>query len=106
MEISVQEAKELLQSDPSVRLVDCREEHEHAFCHIPGSVLIPLSAFRTEAATKLTDKEQTLIVYCHHGMRSLKATAYLLDLGYRCVMSLSGGIDQWSQEVDPSIRRY
>lgn len=106
MEIGVQETKALLAADPSVCLVDCREEHEYAYCHIPGAKLVPLSNFRTEAAAQLQDRQQTIVVYCHHGMRSLKATAYLQQLGYSHVRSLAGGIDQWSLQVDPTIPRY
>lgn len=106
MEISVQEANSLLRAEANVRLVDCREQDEFAICHIANAELIPLSAFRTEAPAKLTDKNQPIVVYCHHGMRSLKATHFLLQLGYTDVRSLRGGIDAWSTEIDPSVPRY
>lgn len=106
MEIPVQQAKELLENNADIRLIDCREDHEYSVCHIPGAQLIPLSCFRTEAPAKLKDKKAHIIIYCHHGMRSLKATEYLLQLGYSNVVSMAGGIDQWSQQVDASIRRY
>lgn len=106
MEISPSEAKHLIENSAAVCLVDCREPDEFAQCHIPGALLIPLSSFRTEAAAKLSDKEQTILVYCHHGMRSLKAAHYLFQLGYKDARSISGGIDLWSLQIDPSIPRY
>lgn len=105
MEISVQEAQSLLKNQ-DLRLVDCREEDEYAICHLPAAELIPLSNFRTEAPRQLTDKNQQIIVYCHHGMRSLKAAHFLQQLGYSNVRSLRGGIDLWSSEIDPSVPRY
>ncbi len=106
VEISVQDAKSLLDSGASVRLVDCREADEYAICKIERSELIPLSVFRTEAPAKLQDKTQTILTYCHHGMRSMRAAEFLAALGYKDVFSLHGGIEAWSLEIDPSVPRY
>jgi rhodanese-related sulfurtransferase len=47
-----------------------------------------------------------VVVYCHHGLRSLSGAALLQNLGYRNVVSLAGGIDAWSLHVDPRLPRY
>ncbi|MEE8306244.1 MAG: rhodanese-like domain-containing protein, partial [Gammaproteobacteria bacterium] len=47
-----------------------------------------------------------LVVMCHGGMRSLQVAQYLTDQGFADVYNLSGGIDAWSQEVDPAVPRY
>jgi rhodanese-related sulfurtransferase len=52
------------------------------------------------------DKTQPVVVYCHQGLRSLDAAAYLIGHGFQQVKSLAGGIDAWSTEVDPAVRRY
>jgi len=111
LEISVQELADLNESEKSgeFRLVDCREEDEFAICRIENAELIPLSNFQ-EGSAKLIPAEdvgeQNVIVYCHHGMRSLQATNYLRHKGLTKVWSLAGGIDQWSVQIDPEVPRY
>ncbi len=104
-EVEVAEAAEMLEKG-GVRLVDCREEDEFAICKIDGAELIPLSIFGFEATTRLPDKQQQILIYCHHGRRSLTAANYLAERGYTQVMSLRGGIEQWASELDSSMTRY
>ena len=47
-----------------------------------------------------------LVVYCHHGVRSMTVATWLAGRGVRGVLNLRGGIDAWSVEVDPAVRRY
>ncbi len=95
---------------PSFTLVDCREEDEYAICRIEGSELVPLSRFGELAISRLLPTDETppqpVIVYCHHGMRSLHATMFLRERGLDQVWSMSGGIDLWSGEIDSSVPRY
>lgn len=92
---------------PDFRLVDCREEDEFAFCRIDGAELVPLSRFGEDAIPKLIENnDKPVVVYCHHGMRSLQATQFLRARGLEQVWSLAGGIDLWSQEIDSSVPRY
>ena len=51
-------------------------------------------------------REKLLVVYCHHGVRSLGVVAALREAGFESVRSMAGGIDRWSREVDPSIATY
>lgn len=109
LEIGVVETARLVdsESDVEIRLVDCREEDEFALCRIPGAELIPLSRFAEEGReTLLSDRTRPVIVYCHHGMRSLQATTFLRQLGHEQVWSMTGGIDAWSREIDPAVPRY
>jgi len=91
---------------PHFVLVDCREEEEHAFCRIRGDVLVPLSRFADEVGKALPDADVPVVVYCHHGMRSARATQFLRSQGWARAFSLRGGIDAWSAEVDASVARY
>ena len=91
---------------PAVRLIDCREEGEFAHSRIEGAELIPLSQFGEKSPTRLTDPDQAVVVYCHHGMRSLNATRYLRSKGFHRTWSLQGGIDAWSEQIDPAVPRY
>lgn len=105
-EISVRELQQELASANPPRLIDVREQAEWDLCRIAGAELLPLSQWPQIAIEKLTDKNQPLLMQCHHGMRSGRATAWLLGQGYTNVRNIAGGIDAWSIEVDASVPRY
>jgi adenylyltransferase/sulfurtransferase len=106
-EIEVQEAAPLLETpDAAVRWIDCRESDEWHLCHIEGAELVPLSNFAEEAKHKLKDPAEHLILYCHHGVRSLRAARWLRGQGYTKAQSLTGGIDRWTDLIDPKLQRY
>jgi rhodanese-related sulfurtransferase len=89
-----------------ILLVDVRQPWEHELAALPDDVLIPLDQL-AERADELEPAADTLVVtYCHHGIRSLNAAAILERLGHARVASLAGGIDAWSQLVDPTVPRY
>jgi adenylyltransferase/sulfurtransferase len=87
------------------RLIDCREQDEYDLCHIAGSELMPLSNFAS-IAQGFPDLKERMVIYCHHGMRSLQATKYLRSRGHEHVFSMAGGIDVWADTIDPSLARY
>ncbi|MCP5463974.1 MAG: rhodanese [Deltaproteobacteria bacterium] len=88
-------------------LVDCREQDEHAYCRIQGATLIPLSLWTQEALSQLDHhKNKEIVIYCHHGMRSWQAGSFLEQHGFSNVKNLSGGIEAWSLEIDPKVKRY
>lgn len=90
-----------------IRLIDCREEDEFAICRIDGALLLPLSSFKELSIASLGDDlEWPTIIYCHHGMRSMQATLFLRERGFKNVWSMSGGIDEWSRSIDPEVPRY
>lgn len=88
-----------------VQLVDCREEDEWRFNHLPGARWVPLSSFETGAAG-LVDDGRPVVVYCHHGMRSMRATTWLRSRGLDQAWSMAGGIHEWSRQVDPEVPTY
>lgn len=105
LEISVEEASQLLiQTPETVSLVDVREPHETAFCKVPNSKLIPMRQI-PEAILSLP-RETHLLILCHHGGRSQRVTEFLRSQGFSRVTNVSGGIDAWSERIDPSIPRY
>ena len=85
-------------------LLDVREAHEWEIARLPQARLVPLHALPDVVHT--LDPEEELVVYCHHGMRSAAAVAWLREQGFDRARNLTGGIDRWSREVDPSTRRY
>jgi molybdopterin/thiamine biosynthesis adenylyltransferase/rhodanese-related sulfurtransferase len=93
-----------LESGKKVRLIDVREPHEYEIAHLEGSTLIPLSELPSRVNELNTADE--LVMYCHTGVRSARATLFLRGLGFKKVRNLEGGIDAWAVEVDPSMNRY
>ncbi len=86
-------------------LLDVRNPEEHAYVHLPGSLLVPLDelAEREDELESLAGRE--VVVYCHHGIRSLDGAAFLEARGIDAA-SLAGGIDLYARVVDPSLKRY
>lgn len=103
-ERSVQEVDELLHSPNPPRLLDVREQAEWDLVHLEGGELL------TDALLEeiLSDwaPDTPIICYCHHGVRSLNAAAFLLQRGFSNVSSMRGGIDAWAQEIDSTLPRY
>ena len=103
--ISVAELQSLLEQNKPVTLIDVREPHEYAICHLPGSKLIPLGSIASHSP-KL-DLKGTVVVYCHHGGRSAAAIRQLVkDDESGNPLNLEGGIDAWAAEIDPEMPRY
>ncbi len=84
-------------------LFDVRKVDEYNMAKIEGSTLLDDSAM---AAIDDLPKNATIVLHCHHGIRSMQAASQLVDRGYRKVYNLEGGIDAWSQQVDTSVPRY
>lgn len=95
-----------LPRDQRPRLIDCREEEELAICQIAGNEWIPLGLFPGMREILATGNERGVVVYCHHGMRSLRAATFLRSIGVENAFSMSGGIERWSQVIDPDVPRY
>lgn len=103
-EISPQELRQKLDENQVLFLLDVREQSEYDIVHLEGARLVPLNTLPQHLDSIPSDKE--IVVYCHHGQRSLYATAYLQQNGYDDVKNLTGGIDQWAVEIDSTLRRY
>ncbi len=104
--VSATEAFEMLKNNQSIKLIDVREPHEYEFCNIKGALLCSLSRFDEAISEANLSKSDKIVLYCHHGVRSMKAAIYLADQGFEDLYSLEGGIEAWSLEVDPSVARY
>ena len=87
-------------------LLDVRQPDEHAFVALPNSTLIPLAEVPMRADEIEAWKNEDLVVYCHHGVRSAMAIAYLRSAGFNKLHNLSGGIAGWADEVEPTMARY
>lgn len=105
-EISPQQLQDLMEQELPHVLVDCREQQEYDIVRIEGARLVPMSEFGERMEELKEFKEQQVVVYCHHGMRSLRVADLLVNLGFSNVHSLAGGIDRWALEIQPSLPRY
>jgi len=104
IEITPLEVKERLDRGEKFTFVDVREPWEHQTAHIEGSRLIPLG----QIPAKFGELEAAgdMVLFCHHGMRSLDAAAWLRSQGVEGARSMSGGIERWSVDVDPKVPHY
>jgi monothiol glutaredoxin len=101
--MSVRELKELIDAIELIELLDVRAPEERAIAAIPGAVLLnEAEAARIEALPRDTK----LVLHCHHGGRSQQAAEQFISLGFSQVFNVIGGIDAWSQEIDPDVPRY
>ena len=104
-EIAVTEAAQRLSEDPAYTiLLDVREDMELGIAKIPFALHIPMA--ETPARLAELDADKTIICMCHHGGRSAQVAAFLAAQGYMRVLNLAGGINAWSELVDPSIPLY
>lgn len=105
LEITVADLKAKLASEPPPLLLDVREPWEFDTAHIEGSTLMPMGDVPRRAFQEF-DEEQPIYVLCHHGARSLSVTVWLRNQGFEKAQSVSGGIDAWSRQIDPTVPRY
>jgi rhodanese-related sulfurtransferase len=106
LEITCQDAHRLLDSGDAPLLVDCREPQEHEIVAIAGARLMPMSTIADRLADLQGQGAARIIVYCHLGVRSQHVAHWLRQQGFPQTQSLTGGIDQWSLEIDPALPRY
>jgi adenylyltransferase/sulfurtransferase len=103
-EITPRALAERMRAGQTPSLLDVREPYEWTVARLPHARLIPLDALPDAVST--LDPGEELVVYCHHGIRSAAAVAWLREQGFLQVRNLTGGIDRWSREVDAATRRY
>jgi len=104
-EISPEAVKIMAGRGDSFVLLDVREPWEHQTAHIEGAILIPMGDVPSRAHQEL-DPEDHIVVYCHHGVRSMNVTAWLRQQGFEKAQSMAGGIDAWSRSVDGKVPVY
>jgi rhodanese-related sulfurtransferase len=104
LDITPEELARRIAAGAAPLLLDVRQPEEHAYVSLVPSTLIPLP----ELAARLAElaKTQEIVAYCHHGVRSRHAAVFLRAQGYTRARTLVGGIDAWTNRVDPSLPRY
>ena len=102
-QMSVETLKGLLDNGDAPNLYDVRPEEERAIAAIPGATMLDDEAIRQIQALP---KDTMLIFHCHHGGRSQQAAEYFRQQGFSNVHNVQGGVDAWSQQIDPAVKRY
>ena len=107
LEITPQDVKLKLDGGEKIRLIDVREVKEFNHCRIEGADLIPMNTI-PQRLTELTAQsgDTTLIIFCHHGGRSLNVVNWMRQQGVAACQNMTGGIDRWSLQIDPNVPRY
>jgi rhodanese-related sulfurtransferase len=105
-EIDVEALRDALAAGEPLLLVDCREPWEWDVGHLEGALLVPLGE-TADRADEVAEQaaSRRVVVYCHHGIRSLSAASLYRRVGIDAV-SLRGGTDAWSLRIDPRLPRY
>ncbi len=102
--LSVSEFKTWRDDNKDCVLLDVREDGEVAYANIEGHTHIAMNLIPLRHNELPDDKP--IVVYCHHGMRSMQVALFLEHAGFSDVYNLSGGIEAWSVQIDPSVARY
>ena len=103
-QLTPQQVQDCMKKQPAPLLLDVREEDEVRLCALQGSLHIPMNLIPLRH-NELPD-DIPIIVYCHHGIRSLNVARYLAHVGFKNVANLQGGIDAWARQIDPTMARY
>lgn len=98
------ELSERLARGDRLRVIDVREPLEIEIASFPGAMHVPLGTLPGRVGE--IDRDDPLVLVCHHGIRSAAACGWLVREGFTNVTNLSGGIDGWSTDVDPGVPRY
>ena len=107
IETSPQDIQRRIDAGEPLLLIDVREPAEFAITRIEGATLIPMREIPASLQQlEAKSDDATLIVFCHHGVRSLNVAHWLREQGVPACQSMAGGIDAWSTQIDPSVPRY
>ncbi len=104
-EITPEEVKKKIDQKETFTLLDVRESWEVATASMPEAKLLPMGDVPSRAHQEL-DPDDHIVVFCHHGVRSMSVTAWLRQQGFEKAQSMRGGIDAWSRQVDASVPVY
>lgn len=104
-QLSVEELKERLDRDGGQPVIlDVREPWELGVCALENTVHIPMRQIPVNI--EALDKDQEIVVMCHHGIRSQSVARFLEQNGFDKIYNLSGGIDAWAKRIDSSMAVY
>tara|TARA_B100001057_G_scaffold437295_1_gene469008 strand:- start:209 stop:532 length:324 start_codon:yes stop_codon:yes gene_type:complete len=99
------EVESMINSKPDLKIIDVREQWEFDKCHIENSTHIPMGTIPN--SVDQFDDDSEYVIVCHHGVRSKTVALWLENHGIKApIYNLTGGLEQWSDDVDPSVEKY
>jgi rhodanese-related sulfurtransferase len=104
LEIDVDELRRCRTAGEPLTILDVREPWELELCRFADSLNVPLAVLPDRLAA--VPRDRTVVVVCHHGMRSWRAMMWLRAQGVTNAVNLRGGIDEWARRIDPAMRTY
>jgi len=105
-QLSAREVSDLLSEDEQAIIVDVREAHELTYGKIERALHIPMQEIPNALHQLGEGTDQTVILVCHAGMRSLHVAQYLEGIGYSNIINLVGGMNSWATDIDQSMSVY
>lgn len=105
-EISPRELKDRLDRGDPLVLVDVRERFERLLADLPESGQIQIPVKEIPSVTSELDRDSEIVMYCRSGPRSAWATERLMEMGFKRVWNLRGGVLAWRADVDPNLAAY
>lgn len=106
IEVTCAQVKARLDTADKFVFLDCREPDEYQTVSIAPATLLPMSEIQNRVGELESHRDDDIVIHCHHGGRSLRVANWLRQQGFSKAQSMSGGIDQWAIEIDPSLPRY
>ena len=105
IEKTATDVKKLINSaNNKITVLDVREKWEYDICHIENSVHIPMGQITSRK--DMLNKDDIIIVVCHHGIRSRMVAKHLISIGFEKVINLSTGVEGWANDVDSTMSKY
>ena len=105
-EVDCRSVKQKLDTGDDFMLLDCRELEEIAIANILAAKPLPMSEIAERIYELEPHRQRPIVVFCHHGGRSMRMARWLREQGFSQAQSMAGGIDEWAMEIDPSVPRY
>ena len=102
--VTATELKRKLDAKEDFLLVDVRERYEYDITHLPETKLIPLGELPSRMSE--LDSAQEIILLCKNGRRSGQAVRTLQEAGFSKLANVTGGIEAWADQIDPSVPKY
>ena len=104
MQISPMEVAQRINAGEQLPLIDMRSREEWDAVHLEKSTFLTQELMQEILSNWPKDRE--FVFVCHRGVRSLDAASFFAGHGFQNVRAMAGGMDAWSVEIDPEVRRY
>lgn len=105
-EITPKELKQRLDKGEDLVILDIREAQELAICKLNNTKHIPMGELAQRLNELESYKDRDIVVYCRSGGRSGQCVHYMKQHGFDGALNLVGGILAWSDDIDPTVRKY